>query len=92
VKIDSITGPVENLVFRFRGVVIAAFAILTIWWALCAARTHVDASFTKQLPLEHPYIKVFTQYQDQFGGANRVLIALMAKNGDMFTPEFFNTL
>jgi predicted RND superfamily exporter protein len=92
VKIDSITGPIENLVFRFRGFVIAAFAILTIWWALCAARTHVDASFTKQLPLEHPYIKVFTQYQDQFGGANRVLIALMAKNGDMFTPEFFNTL
>ncbi|ATC66206.1 RND transporter [Nibricoccus aquaticus] len=86
------TGFVENLVFRFRGLVIAAFVLLTAWWALCAARTHVDASFTKQLPLEHPYIKVFTQYQDQFGGANRVLIAVMAKNGDMFTPEFFNTL
>ncbi len=91
-KIDSIAGPIEKLVFRFRGAVIGVFVILTIWWALCAARTHVDASFTKQLPLEHPYIKVFTQYQDQFGGANRVLIALMAKNGDMFTPEFFNTL
>ncbi len=91
-KTNLITGFVENLVFRFRGLVIAAFVLLTAWWALCATRTHVDASFTKQLPLEHPYIKVFTQYQDQFGGANRVLIAVMAKNGDMFTPEFFATL
>lgn len=91
-KTDSLTGLIENFLFRFRGLVVAAFAILTIWWAVCASRTHVDASFTKQLPLEHPYIKVFTQYQDQFGGANRVLIALMAKDGDMFTPEFFTTL
>ncbi len=87
-----LTGLIENLVFRFRGLVIAVFVLLTVWWGYCASRTHVDASFTKQLPLEHPYIQVFTQYQDQFGGANRVLIALMAENGDMFTPEFFKTL
>jgi predicted RND superfamily exporter protein len=92
VKNSSLTGFIENIVFRFRGLVIAAFVVLTAWWAFSAAHTHVDASFTKKLPLEHPYIKVFTQYQDQFGGANRVLIALMAKNGDMFTPEFFKTL
>jgi predicted RND superfamily exporter protein len=82
----------ENLVFQRRRVVLAVFVALTVLFALFAARTHVDASFTKQLPLEHPYIQVFTKYQDQFGGANRVLIAVMAKSGDMFTPEFFTTL
>ncbi|MGC4075119.1 MAG: MMPL family transporter [Nibricoccus sp.] len=91
-KLDSITGGIEATLFRSRGAFIALFAVLTGWLAFCASRTHVDASFTKQLPLEHPYIKVLTQYQDQFGGANRVLIAIMAKNGDMFTPEFFKTL
>jgi uncharacterized protein len=90
--VKLITLFVENSLFRFRAPVIAAFALLTVWWAICAARTHVDASFSKQLPLEHPYIKVFTQYQDQFGGANRVLIAIMAENGDMFTADFFRTL
>jgi predicted RND superfamily exporter protein len=88
----SFTEAFGNLVFRFRGTVIVVLLALTAWWAVCAARTHIDASFTKQLPLDHPYIKVFTQYQDQFGGANRVLVAVMAKNGDMFTPEFFATL
>jgi uncharacterized protein len=92
VKTSSLPGLLENGLFRFRGAVIAAFVILTVVWAVFAARTHIDASFTKQLPLEHPYIKVFTKYQDQFGGANRILIAVMAKDGDMFTPQFFETL
>ncbi|MCM2275577.1 MAG: MMPL family transporter, partial [Candidatus Didemnitutus sp.] len=57
-----------------------------------AAKTHVDASFNKQLPSDHEYIQNFKKYQEQFGGANRVVIALMAKEGDMFTPEFFQAL
>ena len=57
-----------------------------------AAHLHVDASFNKGLPLEHPYIRTFTKYQSDFGGANRVIIALMAQKGDIFTPEFFKLL
>jgi len=57
-----------------------------------ATRVRVDASFNKSLPTEHPYIKVFTKYQGEFGGANRVLIALMARDGDIFNAPFFATL
>ncbi|MEF8707318.1 MAG: MMPL family transporter, partial [Candidatus Accumulibacter sp. UW27] len=32
------------------------------------------------------------KHRTQFGGANRVVIALVAKHGDIFTPEFFKTL
>jgi uncharacterized protein len=91
-KTNAAPGFIENCLFRFRGTFLLLFLAITVMWGVFAARTHIDASFTKQLPLQHPYIKVFTKYQDQFGGANRVLIALMAKNGDMFTPEFFETL
>ena len=91
-KNSRILAGIENLLFKYRAWFIAVFVALTAWWAFCAAHTRVDASFNKQLPLEHPYIKVFSQYQDQFGGANRVLIAVMARDGNMFTPEFFNTL
>jgi len=52
----------------------------------------VDASFNKSLPTEHAYIQVFTKYQGEFGGANRVLIALMARDGDIFNAPFFATL
>jgi len=57
-----------------------------------ASRLSVDAGFLKTLPLQHPYMRTFVQYRDEFGGANRVLVALVAKGGDIFTPGFFHTL
>ncbi len=81
----------ENFVFTHRAWFLAGFAALTVWLALSAFQTRIDASFSKQLPRHHPYIQIFEKHQDQFGGANRVLIGLLAKDGNMFTPEFFNT-
>ena len=91
-KTESLISAVEKNVFRFRGPLLAVFVLLTLGWAFCASRTRIDASFNKQLPLEHPYIQVFSQYQDQFGGANRMFIAVMARDGNMFTADFFKTL
>ncbi|NOY16718.1 MAG: RND family transporter [Gammaproteobacteria bacterium] len=59
-------------------------------WSATALK--VDAGFNKLLPLEHPYMKTFVKYQTEFGGANRILIAITVDKGDIFTPEFFNTL
>ena len=83
----------EHLLFaRRRGLVIAAFAIVTLAMAWLAAGLRVDAGFTKLVPLEHEYMRTFVEYRDEFGGADRVIIALMAREGDMFTPEFFAAL
>lgn len=79
-------------IFGHRKVLLVLFSLLTIAMAWFAAHTRIDASFNKQLPQQHEYIKNFLQYQDQFGGANRVVIALTAKDGDIFTPEFFEAL
>ena len=79
-------------VFSHRLVLVIGFGLFTLGMAWFAAHTRVDASFNKSLPLEHPYIRTFTKYQTDFGGANRVIIALMARQGDIFTPEFFKLL
>ncbi len=78
--------------FRFRTPLVCGFAALTAVMAWQASRLRVDASFNKSLPADHPYIHTFEQYQQDFGGANRVLVALMARDGDIFTPEFFAEL
>ncbi len=83
---------IEELIFRYRHATVAVFVAATIALGWFAAQTHVDASFNKQLPSDHEYIQNFKKYQEQFGGANRVVIALIAKKGDIFTPEFFQTL
>ncbi|RME72646.1 MAG: RND family transporter [Verrucomicrobia bacterium] len=81
-----------DAVFGHRKTVLAIFIVLTAWMGWSAWNLRVDAGFTKQLPLEHEYIKTFLKYQDQFGGANRIVIALVAREGDIFTPEFFDIL
>jgi len=82
----------EHLLFARRRLVIAAFAIATLAMAWLATGLRVDAGFTKLVPLEHEYMRTFVEYRDEFGGADRVIIALMAREGDMFTPEFFAAL
>ena len=82
----------SSWIFRHRLPLVCLFAALTAVMAVFASRLQVSASFNKSLPLDHPYIRTFTKYQSEFGGANRVLIALMAKHGDIFTPDFFSQL
>ena len=86
-----ITG-IENILFNNRGLIIAAFVLITICMSLSLTNLKVDSGFSKMLPLEHEYMKTFIQYRDEFGGANRILVALTVDEGDIFTAEFFETL
>jgi predicted RND superfamily exporter protein len=69
---------------------------MTLFMGWQASQLKLDTGFEKQLPLGHPYIQVFKQYQQQFGGANLVLFALVKKEGapgaNLYTPEFMTTL
>jgi len=83
----------ERLVFGNRPLVIVLFAVATAllaWSAVSGLR--VDAGFSKQLPLEHEYMETFQEHYEAFGGADRVLIALVDKGGDMFNRDFFEAL
>ena len=88
----SIISNLENLVFNRRRWVIWIFVVVTVFMAYSATKLGIDASFSKNLPLKHEYMQTFIKHGEEFGGANRILIALMAKEGDIFTPEFFETL
>ena len=82
----------EKLVFANRRLTLVFFALVTAVLGYYAAQTKIDASFYKQLPSDHEYIHNFKKYQDQFGGANRIVIALMVDRGDIFTADFLATL
>jgi predicted RND superfamily exporter protein len=92
-KKTPIIDALEKLVFSRRPLVIALFALVTVllaWSAVAGLR--VDAGFSKQLPLQHEYMATFVEHYEDFGGADRVLIALVDESGDMFNPEFFQAL
>lgn len=96
--IGTSTGPgrftrgAEALVFGSRPLVLAIFAVVTAVMLYLAAQLEVDAGFKKQIPLDHEFMRSFVEYEQEFGGANRVLVAVVADDGDMFDREFFATL
>jgi len=89
----GIVGRLERLIFGNRKTVIGIFALITVFMAYTAiTQLRIDTAYSKQLPTKHEYMQTFRDYYDQFGGADRVVVAVMAKDGDMFDPEFFEIL
>ena len=89
---SKIINTMEKILFSRRPWVIVFFVIVTLFMFSSAMKLKVDAGFSKLLPLQHEYMQTFTKHREEFGGANRVLVALIAKQGDIFTPEFFDAL
>lgn len=83
---------VERFLFGRRPLVLAVFAAATLFMGYETAQLRIDAGFQKLLPMSHPFIQTFLHYGDEFGGANRLLIALRARHGNIFTAEIFQRL
>jgi len=91
-NLDALIQAVSGFVFGQRKALLVVFTLLTLLFAASASRLHVDAGFAKMVPLEHPYMKVYRDYEKVFGGANRVAIALVQKDGDIFNKEYMAKL
>lgn len=82
----------ETFIFSQRYLILALFSIVSIFMLYFASQLKVDAGFSKFLPLQHPYMQTYVEYKDEFGGANRILIAVVKKQGDIFEKETFAAL
>jgi predicted RND superfamily exporter protein len=89
-----VTARLERFIFGNRALILALFCLVTVALLFGAWRgLRIDASFTKQLPVQHEYMRTYlSENVAEFRGANRILIALIARNGNMFQPAFFDAL
>lgn len=83
---------IENIVFGMRAVILMALAAFTVFMLYFAVQLRMDAGFLKMLPVGNSFIQTYFQYADEFGGGNRVIVVLENKKGDIFQPEFLQTL
>ena len=83
---------VSDQVFGRRRLWLVFFALATAFFAWSATKLTVDAGFNKMVPLKHPYMKVYREYEKVFGGANRVALALVQTKGDIFDREYMGKL
>jgi len=83
---------VEPPIFNYRRFTLTVLTLLTLFFAYQASLLRPNAGWLKMVPKEHPYMQTFMEYYKDFGGANTVLIALHNKKGDIYQPEFMETL
>jgi predicted RND superfamily exporter protein len=89
---EKVLAAIEGGVFTHRRLVLLIFGLITLVMCYQVSQIKIDAGFQKLLPLKHPYMQTFMEYREEFGGANRLLIAARNKEGDIFTPEFFDVI
>jgi hypothetical protein len=90
--IATLVRRLEALFFGFRVATLVVLGVITIVMAVFAAQLRMDAGFDKQLPTGHEYTDTFFQYRDMLFGANRLMVAVHARQGDMWNPEFLRRL
>jgi len=85
-------GKISYWIFHHRKPLLILFILITIALGAMASQLRVQAAFTKMIPLKHPYMATFLQYQADFGGANKVLVAIKNRKGDIYNKQFLETL
>jgi hypothetical protein len=88
----SLASRIELALFRHKLLVLMLFVLSSAFLIFQATQLKLDASFTKNIPLNHTYMKTYLKHRANFGGANNILISVCDSSGDIFNPDFFNAL
>ncbi len=91
-NVQHLLDRLSGWLFGHRPQLLAVFAVITAALAVSATQLRVDAGFKKMIPLAHPYMKTFVEYEGTFGGANRVVVALLRKDGSIFDAAYMKAL
>ncbi|BDB26501.1 MMPL family transporter [Cupriavidus sp. P-10] len=82
-----------SVLMRRRRLLLLLCLAVTVALGFSATRLRLDPGFNKMIPLQHPYMQVFTKYASTFSGANTVLVSLRWKgDGDIYNAAFMDKL
>lgn len=90
-SINRFVNKIEYSLFRHRLAVLILFAVATLVLLWRATDIKLDAAFSKNIPLTHEYMQTYLKHEEDFGGANNILIAMCDANGDIFNARFFDS-
>ncbi len=73
---------------RWRAVNLTIIGLLTVFFLYHALQLQVFSQFIDLLPRNHSFIQVYEKYNRQFGSANVVVAAIVAKDGTIYDETF----
>ncbi len=83
----------ERLIFNNRPAVILICLLVSIFLFYQALQVRPSTSFEKMIPLQHPFIQKMLEHRNDLANlGNTVRISVEAKDGDIFSKEYMETL
>jgi predicted RND superfamily exporter protein len=84
---------VERALFNHRFWVLLLCLLTTLVLGYQCSRVELNASFEKMIPTHHPYIANYLKHQQELSGlGNALRIAVANKKGDIYDPDYLQTL
>lgn len=84
---------VEHLLFAKRKLILVVFVLLSIFMLTEAIQVRPDASLERMIPQHHPYVKNALEHREDLENlSNFIRIAVVAREGDIFSASYMETL
>jgi len=84
---------VERALFNHRGLIVTLCLLVTVIFGWQATRLQLNASFEKSIPIHHPYVQAYLQYEGELSGlGNAVRIAVANPRGSIYDAAYLDTL
>ncbi|QTQ34911.1 efflux RND transporter permease subunit [Aromatoleum petrolei] len=85
-------GRIAYATFRWRLPLLVVGILLTLVLGFSATSLRVSSGFAKMIPANHEYMKTFEDYKADFGGADKVLVAIKVREGDIYRKEVIDVV
>ena len=85
--IGRIMQRLERFVFYHPKTFLLGMLLITAFFATRVPYVQMYSDFADLLPQKHPYIQLHNEIRDTFGGANNVIVAIVARDGDIVNSD-----
>lgn len=82
--LNTLVKRLEGILFGGRAIALLLMVLFTGLMSYYALQLKMTAGFDKQLPEGHEYTETFRDYEDQLLGANRLIVVMETKDGDIW--------
>src|SRR5262245_56300631 len=89
---DALMLRFSRFFIKFRFVNLLIIGGATLFFAYHALQLQVFSQFIDLLPRNHPFIQIYEKYNRQFGSANVVYAAIVAKQGTIYDERILEKI
>ena len=86
------TRGIGKYIIQFRAPIGLLLIAMTVFMGYWAARARVGTEFNNFFPANHEDTRLYRQFQNQYGGAQTMVLLLRLKHGDIFNSKMLHKI